>query len=166
MGAGIRLKQVLRNKNMTIKQLSELSGVSLNTLYSITKRDSENIDPIILDRITEALSISHDDFWGYSKLRVKKIPFSSIDPALLVEQSSENQEMEAFNDYLNGLGYHAVIELSPDNPNGLWTIYDSRSDKKYTVSADTLDKLMHSINSFAKFQIVTALSNAELQESE
>lgn len=166
MGAGIRLKQVLRNKNMTIKQLSELSGVSLNTLYSITKRDSESIDPVILTRITEALSISNDDFWGYSKMRVKKVPFSSIDQSLFVEMSSEAQEMEAFSDYLNGLGYHAVIELSPDNPNGLWTIYDRRSDKKYTVSADTLDKLMHSINSFAKFQIVTVLSNAELQESE
>lgn len=56
MGVGLRLKELLRQKKMTIKQLSELSGVSLNTLYSITKRDSEKIDPVILDKIVTALN--------------------------------------------------------------------------------------------------------------
>lgn len=60
MGVGLRLKELLRQKNMTIKQLSELSGVSLNTLYSITKRDSEKIDPVLLDKIVSALNPSED----------------------------------------------------------------------------------------------------------
>lgn len=55
MGVGIRIKRILRDKNMTIKQLSELSGVSLNTLYSITKRDSERVDEVILQHISAAL---------------------------------------------------------------------------------------------------------------
>ena len=40
MGVGFRLKLALREKKMTIKELSEETGVSLNTLYSITKRDT------------------------------------------------------------------------------------------------------------------------------
>ena len=57
MGVGIRIKKILREKNMTIKELSDKSGVSLNTLYSITKRDSKRIDNIILQKICAALDI-------------------------------------------------------------------------------------------------------------
>ena len=53
MGYGIRIKEILRNKGLTIKQLSEMSGVPLNTLYSITKRDSKRIDSVILHRISK-----------------------------------------------------------------------------------------------------------------
>lgn len=60
MGVGIRLKEVLRKRGMTIKQLSELSGVPVNTLYSITKRDSNRVDVLILNRIAEVLNISTD----------------------------------------------------------------------------------------------------------
>lgn len=60
MGAGLRLKEILRERKMTIKQLSETANVSLNTLYSITKRDSEKIDPVILSQIASALGVSED----------------------------------------------------------------------------------------------------------
>lgn len=39
MGLGKNLKEILKQKNMTIKDLSEKTGISANTLYSITKRD-------------------------------------------------------------------------------------------------------------------------------
>jgi len=64
VGIGIRIKTILHDKKMTIKQLSELSGVSLNTLYSITKRDSDNIDPVILRKISSALGVDHDELSG------------------------------------------------------------------------------------------------------
>lgn len=64
MGIGLRLKEVLRDRKMTIKQLSELSGVSHNTLYSITKRDSERIDPILLEKIAAALRVSTGSLLG------------------------------------------------------------------------------------------------------
>jgi len=57
LGAGIRLKTILREKKMTIKQLALLADVPLNTLYSITKRDSDRIDPVILLRISDALDV-------------------------------------------------------------------------------------------------------------
>ena len=57
MGVGLRLKKILRGRKITIKQLSEVSGVPLNTLYSITKRDSDRIDRVTLSRISNALNI-------------------------------------------------------------------------------------------------------------
>lgn len=61
MGFGFLIKEVLRNKNMTIKQLATDSGIPLNTLYSITKRDSKRVDPVIVSRICETLQITLGD---------------------------------------------------------------------------------------------------------
>lgn len=58
MGYGIKIKEILRNKGLTIKQLSEMSGIPLNTLYSITKRDSKRVDSVILHRISKALGVN------------------------------------------------------------------------------------------------------------
>lgn len=57
MGYGTKLKELLKSKNITIKDLSIASGISINTLYSITKRDSNNVDTAILIRIANALNI-------------------------------------------------------------------------------------------------------------
>ena len=57
MGVGINLKKILHERGITIKQLSEISGVSVNTLYSITKRDSSRVDPVIMQKIADALLI-------------------------------------------------------------------------------------------------------------
>lgn len=76
MGFGITLKTILRERGMTIKRLAELSGVPLNTLYSITKRDSERIDPVILRQIASALEIdpySLADFDTASKMLEDRI---------------------------------------------------------------------------------------------
>ena len=55
MGVGMSLKGILRDKKMTIKQLAENSGIPLNTLYSITRRDSERVDKVIIQRLAAAL---------------------------------------------------------------------------------------------------------------
>ena len=57
MGIGQNLKSVLKEKRITIKELSKISGVSLNTLYSITKRDSNNADIVKLKKIADALEV-------------------------------------------------------------------------------------------------------------
>lgn len=57
MGFGQELKNILKKHNMTIKELAEVTGISLNTLYSITKRDSENVRFDIYLKIAEALQI-------------------------------------------------------------------------------------------------------------
>lgn len=57
MGVGTRLKKILDEKEVTIKELSLMSGVSINTLYGITKRDNETIKMDILYPIAESLGI-------------------------------------------------------------------------------------------------------------
>ena len=57
MGFGQKLKTILADRNLTLKELSRLSGVSINTLYSITKRDSATIDPQNAAKIAAALDI-------------------------------------------------------------------------------------------------------------
>ena len=57
MGVGVRLKQVLKEHGMSIKQLSEITGISHNTLYSITKRDSNRVDIDMLQKIADALGV-------------------------------------------------------------------------------------------------------------
>ena len=64
MGVGMPTKEVLRLKSLTIKQLSAISGVSLNTLYSITKRDSERVDDVLLQRIAAALGVPVAELLG------------------------------------------------------------------------------------------------------
>ena len=61
MGLGARLKEILKEQNMTIKELSKLSGVSLNTLYSITKRDNNMARFDIVEKIALALNISPEE---------------------------------------------------------------------------------------------------------
>ena len=57
MGVGIRLKNILDEKNITLKDLSLISGVSLNTLYGITKRDNDTIKSDILTKIAGSLNV-------------------------------------------------------------------------------------------------------------
>lgn len=57
MGVGNRLKNILQMKGMTIKQLSEKTGVSINTLYSITKRDSDHVKMENVEKIAAALGV-------------------------------------------------------------------------------------------------------------
>lgn len=62
MGFGAVLKEVLADKNMSIKELSQITGIPLNTLYSITKRDTVNVRHETLEKISQALDIPTDDF--------------------------------------------------------------------------------------------------------
>lgn len=64
MGVGYRIKEILRKRKMTIKQLAETTGIPVNTLYSITKRDSQRIDKVILKRISDALGITPIELLG------------------------------------------------------------------------------------------------------
>lgn len=79
MGIGMTLKSILRNRKMTIKQLSEESGISINTLYSITKRDSERVDEVILQRIADTLGIPVYELTGiWGELDKYKVEVSHV----------------------------------------------------------------------------------------
>ena len=71
MGVGVRMKAVLRDRKMTIKELAAKAEVPINTLYSITKRDSDQIDEAILQRIASVLNMPPDYFCGEIKPKQK-----------------------------------------------------------------------------------------------
>lgn len=80
MGVGLRLKTILRDKKMTIKELAEISGVSVNTLYSITKRDSERIDHVILLKLAEVLNVTPQTLSGYDVVESMDVEFIKKHP--------------------------------------------------------------------------------------
>ena len=60
MGIGTNIKRILAVRRMTIKNLSEQSGIPINTLYSLTRRDSESTKSEYLNRIATVLGVSVD----------------------------------------------------------------------------------------------------------
>lgn len=168
MGAGLRLKEILRQKKMTIKQLSELTGISLNTLYSITKRDSTHIDSAILSIITKSLGITEDEFYGIKPLPPREIINEENHVELL---TSKGQEWKAFSEYLEQMGY--IFNSNPDGPN-LYdeksnTVYydflDTRSGKCYLISLDQFSQLMNNVNSYLKYNISELISPLDNRKS-
>ncbi len=51
MSIGINLKKALREREMTVAELSRKSGVSTNTLYAMIRRDSKKVNSDILEKI-------------------------------------------------------------------------------------------------------------------
>ena len=94
MGVGTKIKAILKEQKKTIKQLAEESGVPLNTLYSITKRDSEVVSDPVLKKISNALGVSKDIFIP-SVVRESAWEFAE-------QQAQQNQVLEK-RGLLNGL---------------------------------------------------------------
>lgn len=65
MALGTNLKEILKQRNMSIKDLSKKTGISLNTLYSITKRDGRMARFDIIKKICETLEITESELLGF-----------------------------------------------------------------------------------------------------
>ena len=63
MAIGKHIEQQIKNKNMSLKEFSKLSGISYNTLYAIVKRDNSTIKPEILKKIAHTLDIQLSDLF-------------------------------------------------------------------------------------------------------
>ncbi|MDD6039020.1 MAG: helix-turn-helix transcriptional regulator [bacterium] len=62
MNLGSRLKTTLRQKSMTVIQLSKASGVPAQTIYALINRDSNKADLTILGKLLSALDM---DFFTF-----------------------------------------------------------------------------------------------------
>lgn len=98
MGIGIRLKDILKEKNVTIKELSIMSGVSLNTLYAVTKRDNNSLNYQSLKRICDTLNIPAQYLLG----------FDDTAPELSSSERDLNENIQDTPDGLLG----KIIEIS------------------------------------------------------
>ena len=113
MGIGLRIKSILHDRKMTIKQLSEKSGVSINTLYSITKRDSDNVDPVILKKLSTALDISQDELLGRLVISFSDVSIETEDGEIITA-SMDTREGKLLSRFqaLNELGKDEVIRYT------------------------------------------------------
>lgn len=68
MGTGARIKEAAKAKGITLRKLAENSGISYNTLYSITKRDSERVDPETVRRIAAVLNVDPLKLMGLEQI--------------------------------------------------------------------------------------------------
>ena len=109
MGVGLRLKECLRENHMTIKELAEISGISKNTLYAITKRDPQKVDNFTIGVIARILDVPP------TRLLFDPLP-SDLQP--LYNQIKEEKEREkllnaAFKN-LNEIGQQKAVEQVSD----------------------------------------------------
>lgn len=82
----IFLRDILKQKNMSLKELSKLTGISSNTLSGIQNEKKESIHFPTLDKITTALDIQVDDL-------IKKIGcIYELSINIVVEQSNSSNK--------------------------------------------------------------------------
>lgn len=118
MGLGEQLKKILNEKHMTIIELSQLTGISKNTLYAITKRDSHNIKYENLRKIATALGMTPEQFMECS--------FSKT-----LEESLKNENGHYFIDSQNNVNYISSEEVKALNSHYPGT-------QRFTEKNDTL----------------------------
>ena len=113
MGVGVRIKTILREKKMTIKELSQKTGISLNTLYSITKRDSNRADAVILQRIANTVELPESFFLGGQ-------PFQDLDflaqfKSVFVHSLCKNGYIDFENRTINQVGAYEYWKCIGDH---------------------------------------------------
>ena len=60
MGIGRNIKIITKNKGMTLVELSKKSGVSLNTIHTLTRDDPDNATLRTIDKLAAALEVNRD----------------------------------------------------------------------------------------------------------
>ena len=112
MGLGMNLKMILKDKNLTIKDLSEKSGVSLHTLYSITKRDNNMSRYDIVEKIACTLDVTVKDLTGFEVYEMESTDYDhSCSYAGSEEDFNKKQIGLANKKYGNTHKYDASIPI-------------------------------------------------------
>lgn len=62
MAMGQYIKELLSENGLTIKELSNISGISLNSLYYITKTDPETLTAEMANQLSEVLNVPAESF--------------------------------------------------------------------------------------------------------
>ena len=72
MGFGANVKAMAKEQGISLRALAGKAGIQYNTLYSIVRRDSENVSWSNAEKIAAALNV----------------PVSVLDPSFAIKQSS------------------------------------------------------------------------------
>jgi len=95
MGLGKRIERLLSEKSITIKELSEISDVSYNTIYAMIKRDSNKVDPKTVEKIASALGMLPYELYDFTTTYAIPLPDS---PKYLFDTEEHQLQMDINND--------------------------------------------------------------------
>ena len=79
MGIGKNVKALAKAKGLNLVELSEKSGVSLNTIHTLTRDDPDNATLRTIDKLAKALEVNIEtlrtgkEYVSESDKRLKKI---------------------------------------------------------------------------------------------
>lgn len=109
MAIGKRIEELASAKEINLKELSRMAGVSYNTLYAIVKRDNDSVRPDILNSIAIILDVSVNELLGIEKDATKE--FRDTTPPIY------NEDIENIN---------SNIEIIINN----WVAYEDKTPKE------------------------------------
>lgn len=128
-----------------------------------------------LEKISSYFDVPVSELLNASQLPDEKIKLHEYSDEFVV-LNTDQQELEAFHEYLNNMGYEAKIDLKrfdlntvevsgetiKANPDlKVWVINDHRKNKKYVVSTNDMNALLKSVNDYTLFQVAKLLETAE-----
>ena len=64
MDFGKKLKQLIDEKGINVSELAQITGVNRNTLYSYIRRGTQKVDPVIIQKLANALGVDVYYFLG------------------------------------------------------------------------------------------------------
>lgn len=126
MDIGDRIKHLLSEKGMTVKGLSELSGVPANTIYALTKKGgAKNARKKTLQKIADALGVSVSHLIGADEIiKASNDILANFDPATtkpltreeFYKLTQKDRRTDTINKYdqLNNVGQHKANEYITD----------------------------------------------------
>ena len=78
MAIGTNIKNICLEKGISLKELSKRSGISVNTIYTLTREDPENARGDTLAPLAKALNVSVDVLLGRNAIKEWAYEFNSM----------------------------------------------------------------------------------------
>lgn len=165
--------ELCRERNSSPAAVAKEIGLS-NSATTAWKRGAKPKRET-LEKISNYFNIPISELLNISQLPDKKTKLNEYSNKFVILNTNE-QELEAFHEYLNNMGYEAKIDLKrfdlnvseasnetvTANPDlKVWIINDHRKNKKYAVSTNDMNTLLKSVNDYTLFQVAKLLETAE-----
>lgn len=157
MGIGYNIKEFLKIKGKTIKWLAEETGISVNTLYSITKRDSERINIDSLNKIAKCLEVPAEALADINLLFISDSEESDTKKPMIQrkhlvgkeeEELYQSEDLKNASKLFDALGYKTI-----ENKNGIcWFAHrTSPQDVSFSMSEEDVTIFYEIIVSYAMY---------------
>ena len=114
MGIGIRLKEILHQKKMTVAELSRASNVSPQSIYAIIKRDNKTIQPEIAAAICKAIEIPVTQLMSLEDFATSIAAVEIKNQQLNYDNEERHELLIYYYDLLQRTGRDALMDILSD----------------------------------------------------